>query len=83
MTENGRFLSQVRGQKSEKNKVYFKLSTAHSNDTTLPQCSCLIQLKDELLMLDSANNSIKIFHSKSKGSSFSRILHPSGLDVST
>ncbi|CAG5094415.1 Oidioi.mRNA.OKI2018_I69.XSR.g13537.t1.cds [Oikopleura dioica] len=66
MTENGRFLSQ--------------LSTAHSNDTTLPQCSCLIQLKDELLMLDSANNSIKIFTSKSKGSSFSRILHPSGLD---
>jgi len=37
-------------------------------------------LKDELLMLDSANNSIKVFNSKSKSSSFSRILHPSGLD---
>ena len=60
----------------------FKLSTELKSDEVAPECKSLVYSDNEVYMLDSPNNTIKVF-SRGRHWAYFRSITPKGMDVSS
>lgn len=63
-----------------KNFIFSQLSTKLKTDVVPPECKSLVYSHNELYMLDSPNNTIKVF-SRGRHWTYFRSIIPRGMDV--